>query len=324
MVEIEKELYSELLKQKEEGKIFTKEELTYDILYKLVVIENISDREIGELFNLSKNQVIYQRKKHGIENVLLKKIITRPEIMLGYLEEHNIDKSLLNEDKYYNLLKYYAESKGWNTNLVDKYRIKIQEKITEEENLDIEVDYKIDFTDSIIEQNSNKKTTRQLNGKKTNQLKNNINKIKAGKLGEKIVLNEENKKIKDIINKKILAPDKKAISVTETEDKNITLDGLGYDVESYNENGEKIYIEVKCSTTTKNNNLNFEISDKEVDFINGKLAGIDKEHAFIYYVYNINKRHGTAKIEKIDYNKFKELTLVPVNYKVSGTLITKK
>lgn len=45
---------------------------------------------------------------------------------------------------------------------------------------------------------------------------------------------------------------------------------------------KKIYIEVKCVATTKNNNLNFEISDKEVDFINGKLDGIDKEHAYIY------------------------------------------
>ena len=35
----------------------------------------------------------------------------------------------------------------------------------------------------------------------------------------------------------------------------------------------------------------------------GKLKNINKKQAFIYYVYNIDKKNKTAKIEIIDYKK---------------------
>lgn len=84
---------------------------------------------------------------------------------------------------------------------------------------------------------------------------------------------------------------------------------------------KKKYIEVKCSTTTKKNNLICDITSKEIAFITGKLKGINKEHAFIYYVYNINEKNKTAKIEIIDYDRFQQLILTPTNYKVSGILL---
>ena len=47
----------------------------------------------------------------------------------------------------------------------------------------------------------------------------------------------------------------------------------------------------------------------------------EKEHALIYYIYNIDKHNKTAKVEIIDCNKFNKLLLEPIVYKVSANLI---
>lgn len=81
----------------------------------------------------------------------------------------------------------------------------------------MEIEYKVEITDSIIEQSNSHTNTRQSNGKKSNQMKTNASKIEAGKLGEKIVLDEELKKIKELKKKKIVPSDAKTKSVTETK-----------------------------------------------------------------------------------------------------------
>lgn len=57
-------------------------------------------------------------------------------------------------------------------------------------------------------------------------------------------------------------------------------DGLGYDILSFNENGEQIYIEVK-SKKHFNNIIDFYLTENEFRFLNANL------NSFIYYVYDI-------------------------------------
>lgn len=74
-----------------------------------------------------------------------------------------------------------------------------------------------------------------------------------------------------------------------------------------------IYIESKCSLSNKEK-IKFFISEKELEFINGELEGKDKEHCFIYYVYNVNQIDNSASIEIIDYEKFNTLQKRATNY----------
>lgn len=71
-----KQLYKQLCDEKKNGKIFTKEDLTYDVLFELAVIEGLPDSLIGGIYNLNKNQVRYLRTKFSLVNTLKIKIET--------------------------------------------------------------------------------------------------------------------------------------------------------------------------------------------------------------------------------------------------------
>lgn len=98
-------------------------------------------------------------------------------------------------------------------------------------------------------------------------------------------------------------------------------DGLGYDIIVTRENNEKIYIEVKTSTSSQNY-IHFNISSKEVSFMNGLLPSINKEHAYIYYVYNIDFNSLNANILIIDYHIFANFKLHPTQYLVEEEIIS--
>lgn len=59
-------LYNELVDQKRKNKLYSFDELTASNLEQLFLKENISDRMIAELFGVSRGQVTYRRRKHGI------------------------------------------------------------------------------------------------------------------------------------------------------------------------------------------------------------------------------------------------------------------
>lgn len=63
-----------------------------------------------------------------------------------------------------------------------------------------------------------------------------------------------------------------------------------YDVLSFDENGNKKYIEVKTTTGSANNE--FHISDKEVEF-----SKINGDNYFLYRVYNLDKKTMTADLK---------------------------
>lgn len=66
-------VYNNLKNLKENGKPFTKNDLTYDILYQLSIVENIPDGLIGNIFDLTKEQVRNERIKNDLQNVFAKK-----------------------------------------------------------------------------------------------------------------------------------------------------------------------------------------------------------------------------------------------------------
>jgi len=85
-------------------------------------------------------------------------------------------------------------------------------------------------------------------------------------------------------------------------------DGHGYDIESINESGEKIYIEVK--TTIGGINTSFDISANEVA-VSNKLG----DNYFIYRLFNFNKELNTAEFYIINGPLEKNFNLIPTQFK---------
>lgn len=97
---------------------------------------------------------------------------------------------------------------------------------------------------------------------------------KLGLAGEYMVLQYEKEQLKKY------GIDKEIIHVSKDEG-----DDKGYDIRSYDSNGNEIYIEVK--TTTGNSNQPFYITDNEV-----KFSRANKENYYLYRVFNF------ASVEK--------------------------
>lgn len=326
------DLYDKLIQEKENGKVFSRKDLTADIMYELAIIENLTDSLIGDIFNLKDSQVRYLRIKYGLNNKFLKETLDFSD---NYIEDMNqkLPDNLKVTDKniYYQIVESYAKSKRWKTDIIKPFLNDNDDYNNDDSDSDIEnytndsdilKNLEIDY-DPFLETRyeiKNKKTIqkKRTSGKNINQKKAYENKIISGKLGEEIVYKEEIEKLKSL-HLDDLAPNVKMIAKTDYE--YITNDGIGYDIISYNEKGEKIYIEVKCSLTNSKDNVSFFISEKEVAFMHGELDNIDKDHCFIYYVHDIDIEKAIAKILVINHDKFNKLKLNSHIYKVDAKII---
>lgn len=116
-----------------------------------------------------------------------------------------------------------------------------------------------------------------------------------GLLGEKLVMAYEEEKLRlagreDLIEK---------IKWISKED-----DGTGYDILSYDENGNEIYIEVKA--TEGNDNSIFYISVNEINTMN--------KYKFNYYIYRVfNLKTDNPEVFILDYESFKNNISLSVN-----------
>ena len=135
----------------------------------------------------------------------------------------------------------------------------------------------------------------------TNHTQNNAENKRIGDLGEIWILKHE----KEFLEKH--GKTKLAEKVDHSA-KNKG-DGLGYDILSYDLNGEKKYIEVK--TTKGRKNTTFYISRNELE-----RSKIEKGNYFLYRVYEYNEETEKGKIFKIN-GDLTRICEVPVNYKVS-------
>lgn len=75
-------LYEKLKQEKKNGKRLDFNELSIKQLRRLFIDEKVSDRLIGELFEVSKSKVSYRRTKHGItlRNVNIEKMFSGDKI----------------------------------------------------------------------------------------------------------------------------------------------------------------------------------------------------------------------------------------------------
>ena len=124
-----------------------------------------------------------------------------------------------------------------------------------------------------------------------------------GLAGEKLVFARE---IKNLIDKgrRDLADQVVHVSVNEG-------DGAGYDIRSYDPNGQLKYIEVKttkCSTSQ----ASFFISANEIEFSKEK-----SDNYFLYRVYDFDDNSNSGKFFIIQGNLYESLELLPAQYKAS-------
>ena len=119
------------------------------------------------------------------------------------------------------------------------------------------------------------------NGKIVNFIQNNVENKRIGDLGEIWVIKQEKIKLNEL-NKSHLIAKIKHISKEEG-------DGTGYDIESVDEEGNKIYIEVK--TSKGGEKTPFYISKRELE-----RSQMEKESYYLYRIYNFNVETDTAEL----------------------------
>ena len=145
----------------------------------------------------------------------------------------------------------------------------------------------------------------QLNfrGRMVNFLQNNIENKRIGDLGELWTLKYEAEKLKRA-NKHHLIE-----SIKHTaKDKG---DGTGFDIQSFDEKGREIFIEVKTTKGTKNST--FYITRTELE-----RSKIEQDNYYLYRLYNYNDVQDTADILVIK-GDLTNLCGVPMTYKINLT-----
>jgi len=120
---------------------------------------------------------------------------------------------------------------------------------------------------------------------------------RLGDAGEALVKQRE---IDLLIKKKLFA---------EAEAVKIVKDGKGYDILSFDENGNHKYIEVK--TTTGSEYAPFYLSDNEVNFMESNFGSYS-----IYRVYNYNVENNFAEFFELDGDLKSDLLMKPIQYRV--------
>jgi hypothetical protein len=140
-------------------------------------------------------------------------------------------------------------------------------------------------------------------GRTVNFLQNNIDNKRLGDLGELWALKYEIEKLRKNGQNNLI--DK--IKHTAKDEG----DGTGYDIQSFDVNGRKIYIEVK--TTKGEMNSTFYITRTELE-----RSIIEKNNFYLYRLYNYNEDNDTADILIIK-GELTKLCEFPTTYKINLT-----
>ncbi|MCF8158261.1 MAG: DUF3883 domain-containing protein, partial [Burkholderiaceae bacterium] len=125
---------------------------------------------------------------------------------------------------------------------------------------------------------------------------------KLGLEGEMLVLNKEILHLREI-NRDDLADKVSHVSVVEG-------DGAGYDIKSYDDEGNVKFIEVK--TTKGSVNTSFFITPNELEFSKAQSNNYE-----LYRLYNFEMELSSAKFYVIRGNLFEQLNIIPTQYKAS-------
>lgn len=138
-----------------------------------------------------------------------------------------------------------------------------------------------------------------LRGSFTNHLERDRENKRIGELGELLVIQYEKEKLEKLGIKK------KPVHVSKSKG-----DGLGYDILSYNEDGEEILIEVK--TTVQGVSAPFYITKNELI-----RSERDNRKFFLYRVYDFDDKRNTGKYSVIK-GSLSDLCNNPVLFKVNS------
>lgn len=138
-------------------------------------------------------------------------------------------------------------------------------------------------------------------GRTVNFIQNGIENKRIGDLGELWVMKYEAQKLQQI-NKPDLIPDIKHTSKDEG-------DGTGFDIQSFDENGNEIFIEVKTTKGPKDSV--FFVTQTEL-----KRSIKEKENYYLYRLYNYNESNDSADLLIIS-GDLTNLCSTPTTYKVS-------
>lgn len=151
-----------------------------------------------------------------------------------------------------------------------------------------------------------KQKVHKKSGRKTNYIRKQIRENKLGLIGELMVLEYETKRLIKL-GRDDLIQHIKHISKDEG-------DAAGFDILSFDEYGNEIYIEVK--TTTGNQDTPFFISQNELAF-----SVKNSENYYLYRVYNLNAKKRAAQFYIVKGNLTESFQFSAVHY-ISESLTT--
>jgi len=231
----------------------------------------------GRIENISQFQTLCNLLKHELskDQKLLKLHKNRITDDCYYDENLNI----LTQDFVYAVVEYLETSEDVKEKKVAKI-----------------VATKINSTDLTLTETEVDFTPRTVN-----YLQNNLENKRIGDLGEIWVIEREKEKLLQA-NKPKLADKVKHVAKEKG-------DGLGYDILSYDNNGNKLYIEVK--TTKGNANSTFYITRNELE-----KSKIEKEFYRLYRVNKFDEENENAELLIIK-GDLSNLCKIPLTYKVN-------
>lgn len=213
-------------------------------------------------------------------------------LFLSYLDKNGQSSYLIKGFVKASLTHFFS---FWDKKINDEFDIledeKINDKIAISSNLVlVEWEY--------IQKHISKKTKSNIPTKRDFETLAKIQQI-VGTTGEEFVLNYEKEKLLSV-GLKNLSENVKWVSKEDG-------DGLGYDIHSFDENGNDKYIEVK-TTTNSIPRLQFFISANELK------KYFQETNFFIYFVFDIKNQ---PKLHIVDKKQFKEDFITPVQYLVN-------
>ncbi len=220
--------------------------------YRKKIITKLSNRSEGSI----------ELKHQNISAVLIE--LGYPYID-GYKPRKNYQKML------YDMIVDYINDNRDIANRLSKYaEDPVDDEVYDGDNIQYKVDPP-ELTDDIMDKENDKK---KFTGRKANYIKKEYENSRLGKAGEKFILEIEKNKLKNADRNDL------AEKVEWTSD--VKGDGTGYDILSYDTNGNEIYIEVK--TTKLGKYSKFYISSNEIEF-----SKLNPENYYLYRVFNFRK-----------------------------------
>ena len=275
-------------------------------------------QEICFLLVSANNNNYEEIKKCEIANIFKGKILSTyfPEKYLCIFDEEDVDKFLNILDIQYDihqidtlekkkaLLKSYKDNNSILKDYSDYYFViflyrTFRDELKTKNTIAGKIDYDIEFVNFEYLKRHEVSRKNSYRSRETDYERINRNKKDIGNRGEDAILKNEINKLKN------LGLNELAEQVCICDN-----DALGYDINSFDENGNEIHIEVKTNSNNKSY-LDFYITDNELKHL------IEEDNYYIYYLYNIKGKPKCHIINKKDILAKQDEFFQPVIYKVN-------